>query len=295
MYEINDFVRYLSYQINIIFLAFIKQLTMTNNYRGILVLSVCIFAFLFVTGGCDDGDYIKTIEKPIKSYKDIVTINDSLVIPYIYTSTVSLKNLPVTKKKQKFFDMMLPAVLVAKKELSFLLAKVEKISLKGNPSAEELEFIEKLKKTYKANNIELLKSRLHTFPVSIVLAQAAIESAWGTSRFFLKANNPFGLWSFNSNEQRIAASSTRSGTKVYLRKFNNLEQAIEGYYTTLATGPFVDFRRERLKTNNPYVLVNYLIDYSERREAYVRELTSVIKGNDLTKYDDYRIDPKYIK
>ena len=263
--------------------------------KGVLVLAIFLFAFLFVTGGCDDGDYIKTIEKPINSYKDIVTISDSLVIPYIYTSAVSLKNLPVAEKKKKFFDMMLPAVLVAKKELSFLLAKVEKISLKDNPTSKELEFIENLKTTYKANNIELLKSRLHTFPVSIVLAQAAIESAWGTSRFFLKANNPFGLWSFDPNEDRIVASSTRSGTKVYLRKFNNLEQAIVGYYTTLATGPFADFRKERRKTSNPYILVKYLIDYSERREAYVQELTSVIKGNNLTKYDDYCIDPQYIK
>ncbi len=267
---------------------------MLNRRKGVLVLAVFLFTFLFVTGGCDDGDYIKTIEKPIKSYTDIVTINDSLVIPYVYTSSVSLKNLPVAKKKQKFFDMMLPAILVARKELSFLLAKVDEIALKDNPTPEDLTFIKNLKKTYKVNSIELLKRRLHTSPVSIVLAQAAIESAWGTSRFFLEANNPFGLWSFNSNEDRIQASSTRSGTKVYLKKFKNLEKAIEGYYKTLATGPYTDFRKERLKTKNPYILVKYLINYSERKEAYVQELASVIRGNDLTKYDNYRIDPKYI-
>ncbi len=268
---------------------------MSDRKKRYYVLAYLLITFLFVSGGCDSGDYIKLIEKPIKSYTDIMPINDSLVIPYVYTSAVSLKDLPVVKKKILFFDMMLPAVLVAKKQLSIQLNKVELLSLKASLSQEEQQFIDELMKKYKATNVEMLKSRLHTFPVSIVLAQAAIESAWGTSRFFLEANNPFGLWSFDPHEERIEASSTRSGTKVYLRKFNNLEQAIEGYFKTLATGPFAEFRKERLTTKDPYVLVNYLIDYSERREAYVKELTSVIKGNDLTKYDSYRIDPNYIK
>ena len=74
-----------------------------------------------------------------------------------------------------------------------------------------------------------------------------------------------------------------------------MDQAIDAYLTTLSTGPYNEFRKQRLKTQDPYVLVNYLIDYSERREAYVEEVVSVIKGNDLTKYDTYMISPKYIK
>lgn len=259
-----------------------------------LVLVALLFVFLVASVGCNTDTHVKIIEKPINTYNDIMQIADSLVIPYVYTSVISLKDLPVKQKKQKFFDMMLPAVLVAKKELEILYKRVDLLSLKSKLTPEEQEFIDGLLKKYKAKNIMLLKSRLTTFPVSIVLAQAAIESAWGTSRFFLKADNPFGLWSFDPNESRIEAKSTRSGTKVYLRKFHNLEQAIDAYYTTLATGPFADFRKHRLTTQDPYTLVKYLIDYSERREAYVEELTSVIRGNNLTKYDSYEIDPKYI-
>ena len=116
-----------------------------------------------------------------------------------------------------------------------------------------------------------------------------------TDQVFLEANNPFGLWSFDPKQDRIEASSTRSGTKVYLRKFNNLEEAIDAYYTTLATGgPYAEFRTERLKSNDPYVLVNYLINYSERKEAYVNEVKGVIRGNNLVKYDSYRIAPSYL-
>lgn len=269
---------------------------MGQNTKKRNLLIVSLFTFLFVSGGCNVDNTVKIIEKPINSANDIVAIKDSLVIPYVYTSAVSLSSLPVAEKKNKFFDMMLPAVLVAKEELAILSRKVTSLSLKPELSPDERSFIEELKVKYKASNIEVLKSRLHTFPVSIVLAQAAIESAWGTSRFFLEANNPFGLWSFDPNEDRIQASSHRDGEKVYLRKFRNLEQAIEAYYTTLATGgPFTEFRVERLKTNDPYILVNYLIDYSERREAYVEEVKSVMKYNDLVNYDSYRIAPDYLK
>lgn len=249
-----------------------------------------------VTGyGCISGEEkIRVIKKPIKSSSDIVPIKDSLVVPYVYTSAVSLKKLPVPDKKAKFFDMMLPAVLVAKTRTSFLLNKVTQISSKQKLLPQDQHFLDSLMAIYDVNNVDMLKSRLTTFPVSIVLAQAAIESAWGTSRFFLEANNPFGLWSFNSKEQRIVASSTRSGKKVYLRKFNNLEESIEAYLITLATGPFKNFRREKLKTQDPFKLTECLIDYSERRQAYVQEVNSVIKGNNLERFDSYIIDPSYI-
>lgn len=281
----------LVYMVNYFIFGSLNKLKLMNN-------RFIIWIFLaFALNACAQTTEldVEIIEKPITKASDIIPITDSIVVPYVYTSAVSLKNLPVNEKKQKFFDMMLPAVLVAKKELAIQLTRVEKIALKANKTEEETKYLNDLMKQYEANSVELLKSRLTTFPVSIVLAQAAIESAWGTSRFFLQANNPFGLWSFNPDEDRIAAESTRNGKKVYLRKFHNLEQAIEAYFMTLSTGPFADFRKMRLQTQDPYVLVKYLIDYSERREAYVNELTSVIRGNDLTKYDSYHIDPKYVK
>jgi len=268
---------------------------MRNTIKYINIIMMVLFVSLHALAEKNVCEKVKIIEKPINSPNDIVTITDSLVIPYVYTSAVSLNKLPVAEKKKKFFEMMLPAVLVAKKELDFRLQRVITITNKSKMTSDDSVFISKLLKKYEAKNIEMLKSRLHSFPVSIVLAQSAIESGWGTSRFFLDANNPFGLWSFDPKQERIEASSTRNGTKVYLRKFNNLEEAIDAYYTTLATGgPFAKFRAARLKTNDPYDLVNYLIDYSERREAYVNEVKSVMKGNDLVKFDSYKIAPQYL-
>jgi len=241
-------------------------------------------------------DHVYVIKKDIRSPKDIVSINDSLVVPYIYINTISLAKLPVSEKKQKFFAMMLPAVLVAKTNLDVTRKEVEALSKKKKLSSSDKDFLNRLMKKFKTSNIQELIIRMHTFPVSIVLAQAAIESGWGTSRFFLEGNNPFGIWSFDPKHNRIAASSTRDGTKVYLRKFSNLEQAIDAYYVMLATRqPFAAFRKARLKTNNPDTLIQSLKMYSERRESYINDLALLMRTSHLKDYDSCKLIPGYLR
>jgi len=241
-------------------------------------------------------DFVYVIEKAIRTPADIVPVTNPQVTPYIYTNTCSLDTLPVQAKKQKFFDLMLPSVLVAKTNLDITRQKVEKLAQKKELTASDKVMLEPLYKKFRTRNLKTLIRRLYTFPVSIVLAQAAIESGWGTSRFFLKGNNPFGIWSFNPNHKRIAANSTRNGTQVFLRKFDNLEQAIDYYYVLLATGkPFAGFRRLRMQTNNPDTLIQALKMYSERRESYVDDLALVIRTSHLKKYDDYKIAPDFLR
>jgi len=257
---------------------------------------------LLLASGCNLSErrqlvgHIFVIKKPIRSPKDIVPIKDPLVIPYVYTSTCSLNTLPIPEKKQKFFDMMLPAILVAKTNLDFTRKEVEVLSKKKKLSIVEKHSLHRLMKKFKTNNIHILIKRLHTFPVSIVLAQAAIESGWGSSRFFLQANNPFGIWSFNPKHSRVAASSTRNGTKIYLRKFDDLEQSIDTYYVMLATGkPFAAFREARMKTTNPDTLIQSLKMYSERRGLYIAELAHLIRSSHLKRYDSYKIASHYLR
>ncbi|MDA3886667.1 MAG: glucosaminidase domain-containing protein [Candidatus Delongbacteria bacterium] len=216
-------------------------------------------------------------------------------MPVVYTKTISLNNLPVAEKKKKFFEMMLPAILVSKAKLEETLKKVEVISKKNKLTLTEYMFLTKLHDKYKTKDTDILMKRLHTSPASIVLAQSAIESGWGTSRFFLQADNPFGLWSFNKNEDRIEATGNRGKKKVYLKKFKNLAESIDAYFVLIATGPYATFRAQNLKIKDSLKLVKHLHQYSEKREVYVKELAQIIKSNDLRKYDTYRISPEYIK
>ena len=251
---------------------------------------ITIFLFFSFSHGI-----INSIEKAIQTPDDIHPIDDSFVVPVVYTKTISLNNLPVAEKKKKFFEMMLPAILVSKAKLDETLEKVENISKKNKFTVTEYLFLTELQDKYKTKDTDILMKRLHTSPASVVLAQSAIESGWGTSRFFLQADNPFGLWSFNENEDRIAASETRGKKKIYLKKFHNLSESIDAYFVLIATGPYSSFRAENLLTDDSLELVKHLHQYSEKREIYVKELAQIIKSNDLRKFDSYRISPEYIQ
>jgi Bax protein len=237
---------------------------------------------------------IKLIKRKIVTYKDIEPITDSLVLPIDYLNVISLKGLPVKEKKQRFVDLILPAILIAKEEYRERLNWVNSLDSKDSLSAREIKLLGDLMKKYQAKSIPDLKSRLTTHPVSIVLAQASIESGWGTSRFFTEANNVFGVWSFDPNDPRIPSLSTRWGKHMYLYKYSSLSQSVDDYFKLLATRrPFEQFRKMRLKTDDPYELVNYLKDYSEKGEEYIQLLKSQIRHNNFTRYDHYVIDPGY--
>lgn len=209
---------------------------------------------------------------------------------YVYTKAIDLTGLDVQNKKQAFINLMLPSILIAKYQLEQDRIKVLALQKKTEPlSNEEEQYLFNLKKDYKCHtSIELL-SRLKTHPTSIVLAQAAIESGWGTSRFYKEANNIFGVWSYSENESRIKAMEDREGKSVYVKKYDALPKSIVSYFKTIARGPYSEFRAAREKISEVSVLISYLEVYSELREEYVKRLDQLIQYNKLEKYDSYRL------
>jgi Bax protein len=147
--------------------------------------------------------------------------------------------------------------------------------------------LKELRTKYKAqDNAELLKA-LKPHPPSIAIAQAAIESAWATSRFFREANNVFGMWSKNPNESRIPAGIKRKdGTQIWLRKFYSVEDAVREYYKLLGKGKhFKEFRQKRYETNDVHEIVKTLDNYSEIGALYGEHLSKMIEFNKLTRFD----------
>ena len=277
-----------------------------NRIFHLKTISLYLVGFLTFFTFCDTKQEVKAEKqlnaleriniqkKHIISYKDIEPINDSLVKPIDYLNVISLNNLPVKEKKQYFIDMILPAILIAKEEYRERLEWVNRATSVDSLSNDDKQILANMMKTYRAKNVNDLKIRLITHPTSIVLAQASIESGWGTSRFFVDADNVFGVWSFNKSDPRIPSLSTRYGKHMYLYKYSSLSESIDGYFKLLATRlPFNTFRMERSKTNNPYKLVEYLSDYSELGEEYVEALKTQIRHNNFTRYDHYHIDPSY--
>lgn len=247
--------------------------------------------------------YTKNVILPqyalINTKEDIYPFSDTTITPYIYTKVISLRDVPVKEKKVKFVEMLLPSILAAKHDLLEKIKRVEHIQSwqEINPVLLQKDslFLSKLYETYKCNELTELKYRLKPHPASIVLGQAALESGWGSSRFFVEGNNVFGIWSYHAGENRIKALVGRDSTNIYVRSYSSIEISVQDYFKTIArVNAYKEFRTKRFNCNDPLKLVSFLNRYSEVGDIYTNKLKQLIESNDLTKYDSYVIKEEFI-
>jgi Bax protein len=135
--------------------------------------------------------------------------------------------------------------------------------------------------------IEILLSRVDIIPEAMVIAQAAIESGWGTSLFAQEGNNLFGEWCFTKGcgivPTRRAASATHE-----VRRFDSIEDSINSYYRNINTNnAYRNLRDLRAKIRNDKdkfngrTLVAGLGKYCGRGEVYITEVRSMINTTKL--------------
>jgi len=223
-------------------------------------------------------------------------------IPWLFSmcllSSVAVSAVPdfasyadVNQKKAAFFDFMYPRILAANKKVM----REREIVKQGLPSAELKKICEKYSSDCAATDparVTRLLERVDVIPPSLVLAQSANESAWGTSRFARDANNFFGQWCF-SEGCGLVPSARDPGAKHEVRKFANVQQSVAAYIFNLNTGRvYSSIRKLRAaaraaeKMPNGYELAAGLLKYSQRREKYVKEIKSMISYNKLVqRYD----------
>lgn len=255
-----------------------------------LVLAIFLF-------GCEKNKTftVKTETLQLNSLAQVVLIEDSLVKPILYTNVSGFEILPSPEAKVKFISAILPAILVAKHHEETTRIKINKLREKKLWELNDTLYYREAKEKYKASNLEDLYLRIGTLPNSIIIAQAAIETGWGESRFFLQARNLFGIWSFNANESRIAAGKTRQQKIIYIRSYQDIFGSIIDYFEILSRSrAYKSLRKVRLQTSNPFKLLPHLKNYSETKTLYIRQLKKVIEQNNLTQYDNYQIDPDYL-
>jgi len=246
----------------------------------------------FLISACGEPTFILKPERvTIESADQIIPLTDSLVKPIIYQSIPSFENLTVDQSKEKFIAAVLPAILVAKHYLKRDRQAIWQLIKKEHWTEKDSSFYQRIVRRFEASNPQELIRRMRTHPNSIVIAQAAVESGWGSSRFFQTANNLFGVWSYDRSEPRVAADQA-SG--VYLRKYEDVSESITDYFETLGRSrAYNKFRQARDTTNNVNILLPLLRNYSERKDEYIVQLATIIRQNDLMKYDSYRLDPSF--
>jgi Bax protein len=277
--------------LSVVYLCTVKYF---NAWR-IIFLSGIIF--LFFLWGCENRKTyrLKTQAIKVDSLEQIVLITDSLVKPFIYSNIAGLEKLPSAEGKHKFISAILPSILVAKYRIEAKRNRIIHLREHKSWDASDSSFYQQTKAHYMAKNDEDLLAKLRPLPNSIVLAQAAIETGWGESRFFIEARNLFGIWSYRGNESRIAAGKTRSKKVIYLRAYRDISGSIVDYFELLARSrAYRGLRNAQLSTSDPIELVSHLNFYSEQHSFYTGQLKKIIVQNNLTQYDRYIIDPAYL-
>jgi len=227
-------------------------------------------------------------------FADVIAINDSLVPPIVYKSIPDLSKLSIPDRKKAFIDIVLPSILLVQNRISTDRSRIEDLINMDEIPDEDTVFIASMMKTYKVSSLYDLPSHMITPPISIILAQAALESGWGTSRFFLEGNNIFGMWSYSTSHERLAAGEKRGERQIYVRKFPDIYSSVINYYQTLGRlRAYANFRKAMETEDDPIILVGYLNKYSERGEAYTSTVGSMIRQNDMQKYKHYKLLPEW--
>jgi Bax protein len=137
-----------------------------------------------------------------------------------------------------------------------------------------------------------LLRRVDELPPVLVLAQAAIESGWGTSRFAQQGNNLFGRWTYDESQGMIPERRHPDKTHA-VKVYPNLRASVRDYLETVNTNDaYKSLRELRAKMRrlsghlDPLRLSDELTSYSERGEAYVEDVKLIINSNHLARYLD---------
>jgi len=263
-------------------------------YRYYIVISILIVSVFMIYKYSNQVVKLDPVHIDAIEFADVVSIDDSLVAPIVYKSIPDLKKLNVEDRKKAFIDIVLPSVLLVENRISTDKGRIEEIINMDEIIPHDTAFVALMMKTYKVKSIYDLPSHMITPPVCIIMAQAALESGWGTSRFFLEGNNIFGMWSYSENHERLAAGEKRGERQIYVRKFKDIYASVLNYYQTLGRlKAYANFREALKKETDPYIIVSYLNKYSERGEAYTNTVASMIRQNDMEKFATYRLLPEW--
>jgi len=120
------------------------------------------------------------------------------------------------------------------------------------------------------NYIEHNTINAYSVNLELLLAQAALESGWGNSRFARVGKNLFGIRTYDLQEPHMLPSNNpkKWGVKVYSHECDS----VLNYMQILGTGSAYKKYRELMNNgeNDPYILVETLDAYASDKYYFTK-------------------------
>ncbi|MEO5375685.1 MAG: glucosaminidase domain-containing protein [Alphaproteobacteria bacterium] len=224
-------------------------------------------------------------------------------VPRIELSAVphDLQRIASTEdRKSVFLRMLLPLVLKANEEIRAdrrRLRTLQRQMARHEPlSRSDSEWLADLAERYRldpAVSFGRLLKRVDVVPPSLALAQAALESGWGTSRFARRGNALFGQWTSDTGMVPRERDDDKSH---HVKTFATPLHAVEGYIHNLNThNAYDEFRDERARQRtrgaepDGRTLAGTLDGYAAKGPEYVEAVRRLMRHNDLESLDEARL------
>lgn len=216
-----------------------------------------------------------------------------------------MSSLDAATQKKAFLHVLLPAAMIALSEVEEERATFENILTKfaqpphrlsfvldaeyhvrfAGLSKNEIYFLHNLSRKYRAKEVADLRRRISPLPVSLIMAQGALESGWGGSRFARENNNLFGVLAWK--KMGSMPDGMEDGNAYWGKDYATLLDSVRAYILMINRGPaYKELWKIREETMDSLALAQGLRQYSNRGGDYVAELTQLIRSNDLQAYDE---------
>jgi len=233
-----------------------------------------------------DGQFDVSSVKELNDIFEDFDLSETKDVPRLYLAKLpkSMKKLPKRGKrgaKATFIKAVLPHILqvnadVLKDRNKLLDLQKKQMGGKKLSTGEKL-WVSKLGSHYRcAPKIRTLLAHVDVVPPSLALAQAGLESGWGTSPAALTKNSTFGHMKTST---KVAAFPTLlHNVTAYIHNLNR-NKAYKGFRARRAA------LRSQGGTPSGHALATELTKYSVRGKNYTRDLQNMIKSQNLNQYD----------
>ena len=270
---------------------------MRNILLIIAIFTVSFFSFSQTNSKTINVKNYSELIVQLDKYKmDLAEVRKTKIMPNIRIENIdaSLKSLSTKDKKRAFISSILLAITSVNNEILYNRKKIKSILKidKQNRTIEQREYLKRMQeetKLYKATEENALWY-YDVIPPSLVIAQAILESAWGTSRFAIEGNSLFGEHMPKSAKGKYIQAK---GADIRLRAFSTIEEAVRGYvYNLNRNNAYKALRDERLIIRKEHItlergelLAKTQDHYSEIGHEYTKRIITVIEQNNLEDFD----------
>ncbi len=266
-------------------------------FFSLLIVALYVFAKVEIYQSKYWPEVIRICNVKLITADSIIYQSDTTLIPVNYIGSIDFRNVDPDKRKDLFIMHVLPAIVITRERLLDDLHHVEfiesRVKNRKSISVTDSTFLSAIKIKYETDSLGELKKRIYPHPVSLALTQAVLESGWGTSSIFRNGNNIFGIMSFSSDESRSLIHYQEGDDERYLRTYNSVLESVEHYFLLISTvSSYKKFRQKRWEGGASSQLLRYLKNYHET-DQYAEMAQSIIASNNLSRYDNISIDPKY--